>query len=110
MSTPPGVVNLCLVIELFLKSVIVANGAAPPKTHKLRNWANLFLLIPGRAARIVQCRGPGSRIRNETLEQINEYFVKVRYGYDFNIFAFHSTRFTAWQIFSTAWTSLFPFW
>ena len=85
----PGVVNLCLAIELFLKSVIVASGAVAPKSHKLKDLSGLIspeFVAELRASFNAAVPNPAF---DELLEQISEYFVKVRYGYDFNVFAFH---------------------
>jgi len=87
----PGVVNLCLACELFLKAVITHHGEKPPKTHKL---VELFALAPpdfvsevrsGYEASVPQ---PGLE---ELIRAINEYFVHVRYGHEFPIVAFHET-------------------
>lgn len=85
----PGVVNLCLAIELFLKSVIVASGAAVPKSHKLKDLSGLAspeFVAELRASFNAVVPNPSF---DELVEQISEYFVKVRYGYEFNVFAFH---------------------
>ena len=85
----PGVVNLCLAIELFLKSVIVANGTVAPKSHKLKDLSDLIppeFVAELRASFNASIPNPAF---DELLEQISEYFVKVRYGCEFNIFAFH---------------------
>lgn len=85
----PGVVNLCLAIELFLKSTVVLKGVAAPKTHKL---AELFAACP--ATTIAEVKSTYEQtISNPTLDdllsQINEFFVQVRYGYEFDVFAYH---------------------
>lgn len=85
----PGVVNLCLAIELFLKSVIVASGADAPKSHKLKE---LFALVPLEFVAELRTSFNASvptPTLDELLEQISEYFVKIRYGHEFNIFAFY---------------------
>jgi len=85
----PGVVNLCLAIELFLKSVIVASGAVAPKSHKLKE---LCALVPPEFIAELRTSFNASvptPALDELLEQVSEYFVKIRYGYEFNVFAFH---------------------
>lgn len=85
----PGVVNLCLAIELFLKSIIAAAGDKVEKTHKL---LDLFSAVPKtdldaiKAAYEPVLQNPSF---DELLAQINNYFVEVRYGHEFNIFSFN---------------------
>jgi hypothetical protein len=85
----PGVVNLCLAIELFLKSIIVAGGAVAPKSHNLKELCALAsseFIDELRKSFNASVSNPAF---DELLEQVNEYFVKIRYGYEFNVFAFH---------------------
>ncbi len=85
----PGVVNLCLAAELFLKSIIVAKGGTPPKSHKLVELSALVppdLLAELRASFNALIPTPAY---DDLLKHVSDYFVKVRYGYEFNIFAFH---------------------
>lgn len=85
----PAVVNLCLAIELLLKAVIVHTGSAAPKSHKL---TELFALVPAQFQENLRTSFNAAIPQpslDELLPQINEYFVKVRYGHEFNIFAFH---------------------
>jgi len=85
----PGVVNLCLSIELFLKALVLQTGNAAPRSHKL---VDLFSLIPVSDQNTIQT-AYAQYVQQPTLDglltQVNEYFVKVRYGHEFNIFAFH---------------------
>lgn len=85
----PAVVNLCMAIELFLKAVVVHGGGSAPKSHKL---AELIKLVPV-AFRDSLKSSFDAVVPNPNFDvvvpQINEYFVKVRYGHEFNIFAFH---------------------
>jgi hypothetical protein len=87
----PGVVNLCLASELFLKAAITHSGAKPPKTHKL---VELFALAPSdyvsevKAGYEASVPQPGF---DELIKAINEYFVHVRYGHEFPVVAFHET-------------------
>jgi HEPN domain len=85
----PGVVNLCLAIELFLKSVIVARGALAPKSHKLKE---LFALVSPEFVAELRASFNASvptPAFDELLEQVSNYFVEIRYGHEFNVFAFH---------------------
>ena len=85
----PGVVNLCMAIELFLKAIIAHTGATAPKTHKLNE---LFVLAPKEfqeSIRITFNAAIPQPNLDELLPQISEYFVQVRYGHEFNIFALH---------------------
>jgi HEPN domain len=87
----PGVVNLCLSIELFLKSVIIASGGAPPKTHKL---LDLVPLLPAGFMEKIELRYRGSVSEptlGDLLSQVNEFFVKLRYEYEFDVFAFQES-------------------
>jgi len=85
----PGVVNLCLSIELFCKSLIVAATRRPaPKTHRL---VDLFRRLPPALASEVEQRYAAevpSPALPVLLDQANEYFVRVRYGHEFNVFSF----------------------
>jgi len=85
----PAVVNLCLAIELFLKSIVLHAGALPPKSHKL---SQLSKLVPAdflETLRVSYEQGVSSPTLGELLAQVDDYFVKVRYGHEFNVFAFH---------------------
>ena len=86
--TSPGVVNLCMAIELFLKALIVNAGGAPKKTHKL---VELFAASPTSTQEIVRARFNAqiNPTLDELLAQVSDYFVEVRYGHEFNIFCFH---------------------
>lgn len=87
--TSPGVVNLCLAIELFLKSIIVANGATPPKSH---NLIELCSVLPSDLSGEIRASYDAlvpNPVFDDLLNQVNDYFVKVRYGFEFNIFAFY---------------------
>ena len=84
----PGVVNLCLSIELFLKALIIARGAAAPKSHKL-----VDLVAAVESSHIDAVRSQYAQVIttpafDELLSEINDFFVKIRYGYEFDIFAF----------------------
>jgi hypothetical protein len=84
----PGVVNLCLAAELFMKALVQVRGATPEKTHRL---TDLFAAIPRDDQDAV--RGYYSSCVQEPeldalLDQVGEYFVKVRYGHEFEIFTF----------------------
>jgi hypothetical protein len=85
----PGVVNLCLACELFLKAAITHEGGKPAKTHKLQE---LVAIAP--KAYVEQLRSEYNRIIpqpdfDSLIAQANEYFVQVRYGHEFPVTAFH---------------------
>lgn len=85
--TSPGVVNLCFASELFLKSLLLASGSLPPKTHKL---AELFGLLPASDAAAVTtsyAQSVSTPSFAEFINEVSEFFVKIRY--EFSIFAFH---------------------
>ncbi|MCO4094133.1 MAG: HEPN domain-containing protein [Acidovorax sp.] len=87
----PGVVNLCLACELFLKAAITHQGKRPPKTHKL---VELFALAPSDYVAEVKAAYEAAVPQpsfDELIKAINEYFVHVRYGHEFPIVAFHET-------------------
>jgi hypothetical protein len=86
--TSPGVVNLCFSIELFLKALIVSAGGTPKRTHKL---VELFSAAPAATQEAMrsQFNAKINPTLDELLVQISDYFVQVRYGYEFNIFCFH---------------------
>jgi len=87
--TSPGVVNLCMAIELFLKALIVNAGGVPKKTHKL---VELFAASPSETQEAVRARFNAqiNPTLDELLDQVSDYFVQVRYGHEFNIFCFHA--------------------
>lgn len=85
----PGVVNLCFASELFMKAIIVSGGGTPPKTHKL---VELSALLPPEILQALRCAYEQSipdPSYDQLLAEAGEYFVKVRYGFEFNVFAYH---------------------
>ena len=85
----PGVVNLCFAIELFLKSLVVLQGKSAPKTHELADLLSLLPeedIEPVRAAYQKQLQAPSF---DELLKEINQFFVKLRYEYEFDVFSFN---------------------
>lgn len=84
----PGVVNMALSIELFLKAVIIFNGDDVPKTHNLKK---LFERVPGDFISNISNQYE-QRVKAPTFSEhinlVSDYFVKVRYGHEFNIFAY----------------------
>ena len=85
----PAVVNLCLSIELFLKAVIVKNGGIAPKTHKLTELVERVPTEFRDALRVEFNAAVTEPSLDELVVQINDYFIQVRYGHEFNIFVFH---------------------
>jgi len=86
-----GVVNYCLAMELFLKSLIVAVNGSAPKTHKL---VELFALLDPKDLEHIgkeYSQVVKSPTFEELVKEVNEHFVKVRYGYEFEIFAFNES-------------------
>lgn len=87
----PGVVNLCLAIELFLKSLLSLHGESFPKTHKL---TELFALL-SQADRDAIKQRYGTLVSappfEELLTQVDDYFVQLRYGYEFHVFNYQET-------------------
>ena len=103
----PGVVNLCLAIELFLKAVILHDGQIAPKTHDL---AKLVSLVPSQFAAAVESEYnrliPDPNFDRIILEA-SDYFVKVRYGHEFAVPVFHESPLAALgKIFYSATASL----
>ena len=86
--TSPGVVNLCMAIELFLKALIVNSGDTPKKTHKL---VEIFAASPAETQEAMRLRFNAqiNSTLDELLSEVSDYFVQVRYGHEFNIFCFH---------------------
>ena len=85
----PAVVNLCMAIELFLKAVIVSTGNTPPKTH---NLSKLFALTSPEFQTDIRNIFDSAILNpnlDELLPSVSDYFVQVRYGYEFNIFAYN---------------------
>ena len=87
--TSPGVVNLCLASELFMKSLVVSNGGTPTKTHRL---SELFVKLTEAQRQAIAdqySKFVSDPSLTDLLVQVSEYFEKVRYGYEFNVFAYH---------------------
>jgi HEPN domain-containing protein len=87
----PGVVNLCLAIELFLKSLLALHNQTIPKSHKL---VELFASVPEMDQQKIKDEyGKSISVPSfeELLTQIEDYFVKVRYGYEFDVFNYQET-------------------
>ena len=85
----PGVVNFCLAIELFLKAVITSAGKQPPKTHKL---SELFARASAKLRSKVRSdyeRAVSDPTFDGLISLVDDYFMRVRYKYEFNIFGFH---------------------
>jgi HEPN domain len=90
----PGVVNLCLSAELLMKALLVASGQKSEKTHKL---PELFAALPRDDQDAV--RASYSSVVQEPdldalLDRVGGYFVKVRYGHEFEIFGFEESLIT----------------
>lgn len=82
-----GVANLCFAIELFLKSLVILLGKDLPKTHKLTELVGALPkseLDPVRAAYGQQVQSPSF---DELLAEVSDFFVKLRYEYEYNIFS-----------------------
>lgn len=92
--TSPGVVNLCFSAELFMKVLIISSGASAPKLHKLKDlFGNLREEDRTTVSDIYQrtiSRSHGDIL----LDQVDDYFVKVRYEHEFDVFAFHEHAIT----------------
>ena len=84
----PAVVNRCLAIELFLKAMVLHAGATPPKSHKLSQLSDLMPVLFLETLRSSFRQNVQSPTMDELLGQIDNYFVQVRYGHEFNVFAF----------------------
>ena len=87
----PGVVNLCFAIELFLKSLIVLGHEQPERTHKLDK---LFSKLSEKARCEIEekyniyIKEPSLK---DLLSRIDDYFMKVRYEYEYDIYAYEET-------------------
>lgn len=80
-----SVVNHCFALELFFKALIRNAGAKPPHTHKL---LELFNLLSDDSKKEIQESFEGI-IQSPKFEvfinEISDYFQKVRYEYDYPI-------------------------
>lgn len=85
----PGVVNLCLSIELFLKSLVAALGQEVPKTHKLVELAEVIPRAELEKVKLSYSQVVSDPTFECLLAQINDFFVRVRYGYEFEVFAYY---------------------
>ncbi len=91
----PAVVNFCFSIELFCKCLIQASGSKPQKIHKLDE---LFRAIPEEAREAITV-GYTQKVLEPNLEtlleQAADYFRKVRYEYEFEVYAYFETPLAA---------------
>lgn len=85
----PGVVNLCFSIELFMKSLIVLQGQASPKTHKFAELAALLPATDIAQVRVLYQQQVQKPSLDELLAEVSQFFVKLRYEYEFDIFSFN---------------------
>ncbi len=85
----PSVVNFCFSIELFFKALIQKDGTKPLRSHLLQE---LFEKLdqPTRAEikKSFENIVPHPAFE-EFLKQINDYFQKVRYEYDYPVEIFY---------------------
>lgn len=85
----PGVSMLCFSIELFMKSLILATGAEPPRTHNLEE---LFACLPDEAKASIRQGYERSVLApslDDLLAEIARFFEKLRYEYEHDIFSFN---------------------
>ncbi|GAA5159853.1 hypothetical protein GCM10023321_41550 [Pseudonocardia eucalypti] len=82
----PAVVNLCLSAELFMKSLLLGEGGAPPKTHKLDALYSLLTEEDRQAVNQYYTESLSTPVLSELLPVVSEYFVKVRYGHEFGVY------------------------
>ena len=70
-----------------MKSLIILNGKDAPRSHKL---AELAALLPNSDLDPVRTEY-GKRIQepsfDKLLSEVSDFFVKLRYGYEFDIFS-----------------------
>ena len=85
--TKRGTTNLCFSIELFLKSLLVLLGKDVPKTHKLDELANLLPKKELETVRTAYAKHIQQPSFDMLLSEISQFFVKLRYEYEFDIFS-----------------------
>lgn len=81
----PGVVNLCLAAELFLKAAITHAGDKPPRTHKLVELVGLAPVEYIESVRTAYNASIPDPDFDKLVAQASEYFVQVRYGHEFPV-------------------------
>jgi HEPN domain len=85
--TTPGVANYCFSIELFFKSLLAAREKPAPKTHKLHELFDLLAEEDRTSIRLAYEAVLSQPPLDELINLVSEYFVKLRYEYEFVIFA-----------------------
>lgn len=81
----PSVVNFCFSLELFFKALIQKSGTVPLRTHKLLELFNQLDATVQEEIKKVFVATIQQPNFDDFLLQINEYFQKVRYEYDYPI-------------------------
>jgi len=91
----PAVVNHCLSLELFLKALLAHEKRAVPKIHKKKE---LFSLVGDQHRDSIKA-GFSQVINDPKFEPfvntITDFFIKVRYGFEYEIPAVHEQSMSA---------------
>jgi hypothetical protein len=85
--TTPSVTNFCFSIELFFKSLLAADGREIPKTHKLQELFGLLATDDREAIALAYHAVVSEPKLDELVAIVSEFFVKLRYEYEFEVFA-----------------------
>lgn len=85
----PAVTNFCFSMELLLKALLFSTGKKIPKNHKLKQ---LFERIDKDSREEIR-KMYESEIQdptlNDSLSEISDYFVQIRYEHEFDFFCFY---------------------